>query len=411
MQDYLLQHKKGSSFLREDGLLLLFLFISVSHFIFQWYEVFFIIPVFLILIGKPLTRQCQSVSSWLFVFSLLYLLGCHLHGGIGSRSQYVIYLFPPVFFMVGSYLGNKYKYEENLLMLFLFIVMFMYSVYDLVQLLSFVFEGGELVIENREVLDENGEITHGATGYAVLLSVLIAGISFIIAPIQKGFLSLIRIIGASLGVLAVFGMASIVTRTSLIEVVAVLLFSFYMMMTEKKKRGVILGFVVLLLGFYYLTKLPILSKFVDAYRFRAEFGTYGYESAGGRFMRWWAALQDLFYYPFGTPTGRITRLNLSGAYAHNMWLDVGLRAGWGPMIILIAVSIRNIRQSFSLLKDHSYNYFTRLYCFSLFLVFLLGCSVEPILDGVFNHFLVYLFFCGMISEMNPKTTIDTLLSQ
>ena len=35
-------------------------------------------------------------------------------------------------------------------------------------------------------------------------------------------------------------------------------------------------------------------------------------------------------------------------------------------------------------------------------MFVIGCFVEPVLGAVYNHFLVYLVFCGMVSEMKPK---------
>ena len=397
------------SLIHGDWFVLLCLFISVTHIIFQWYEVFMAVPLFFVIIRKKLSIQCKRTAFWLLLFSVLYIIGCHFHGGIGSRTLYIIYLFPPVFYMAGCYLGSKYRWDESALVFILFFVLFFYAVYDLLQILHFVFTNEGSVITSRAILDENGDITHGATGYAMIMSVLISGLAFIFTPKQKGLLKWIRVLGVILGILAVFGMASIVTRTSIVEAVVVLLFSIIMMLVEQNKQrhktGFIIGAFVLLIGLYFLIKSSLLSDFIDAYQVRLENESYGYESAGGRSMRWLAGLKCLLSNPFGTPSGRIVGYGLNQSYAHNMWLDVGLRSGWFPFIILTIFSIRNVCHGFRLLKDKSYQYFTRLYFFSVFIIFILSCFVEPVLDGVYNHFLIYLVFCGIISEMKPKPSI------
>lgn len=400
------------SLLRHDWFLLLCLLISVSHIFFQWYEVFFIVPVFIMLLSRPLSKPCRRTATWLFLFSVSYLIGCHFHGGIGSRTLYVVYLFPPLFYMAGSYIGSTYKWSESTLVTLLFSLLLMYAIYDLVQMLYFLFSGEGVIISNRNILDESGDITHGATGYAMLLSVLICGLAFLFTPRQEGILRWIRIVGLILGALALYGMASIVTRTSIVEAAIVLLFSLIMTIIDNNKQrnmiGLVLGLFVFILVVYFLKKTSLLSQYFEAYQMRLENETYGYDNVGGRSMRWWAGLRSLLSNPFGTSTGRIQGFGLNNAYAHNMWLDVGLRSGWFPFIILLVLSIRNVHNSIRLLKDKSYQYFTRLYFFAVFLVFVLSCFVEPVLDGVYNHFLVYLVFCGMVSEMKPKTIIDKI---
>ena len=395
--------------IKVDNLLLLCLFISVTQLFLHWYEIFFAIPLFILVAVHKQSKQCKNTVAWLIVFSVLFLFGHYLHSGIESRTLFLIYLFPPIYYMTGSYLGRKYKTNETVLVFILFVVVVMYAAYDLGFVVRSIFSGGGVLTE-RQILDQNGNETRTATGYAILMSVLIAGISLIISPRQQGINQWIRIIGVSLGFLALYGMMTIVTRTSLFESVLVLIFSVYMFIFErnmgKKKKGGMLVFLLVVaslaaITFYVFehTSLSIIGDVFNAFEARNTEGSQ-LTDAGGRTSFWVMGIEDLLSHPFGTSTGRIR----SGTYSHNMWLDIGVTAGWIPFIIILIVSIKNTRDCIRLVRDQSYDYFTRLYYFAMFICLMMSCFVEPVLDNVFRHFLVYLFFCGMVSEMRPKTS-------
>lgn len=394
---------------KEDRLILLCLFVSVTQLFFQWYEIFLAIPLFLLVAGKRYSQQSRNTVMWLLVFSLLFLFGHAFNSGIESRTLYLIYLFPPCYYLVGAYLGNKYRKNEKVLIFILFTVVVMYAAYDLSLILYSVFSGDGGVLKDRLILDANGDVTRTATGFAIIMSVLIAGISLIITPKQKGITKWIRISGVALGLLALYGMMTIVTRTSLFEAVVMILFSVYVLLTDNDKDGkknsrlFAFGLAIVILGgiVYYLFQKTSLSIILDVFNAFEARNTEGSDigDAGGRLRFWSMAIEDLLMHPFGTPTGRIS----SGTYSHNMWLDIGITAGWIPFLIILVISIKNACYSLRLLKDKSYDYMTRLYFVAMFLCFIMGCFVEPVLDNVYRHFLVYLFFCGMVSEMRPKS--------
>lgn len=392
---------------KKDWFLLLCLFISVSEL--SAHAKFFILPAFFILLlrGNHFSQKSKYTAVWLIVFSVFYLLPYFFRVQLSSRTDYMVYLFPPIFYMVGSYLGSKYKYDERSLVTILYLMLLMYALIHVGTLIYSTIVNRGVILDNRLVLDSEDRQTTGATLYAIYVSVIIAGFAFIFMPKQSGILRWIRVFGIVLAILATWGMATTVTRTSVVEAVVVLVFSAYMMLRDRDKKngatGFLVGAIVLLSVGYYFYSNSNIAQYVEAFEARNEMAGYDIGSAGGRFQRWGASLRGISMYPLGTPNTKIVEEGpLFGSYGHNMWLDVGLVGGWIPLFILVIISIRNIKQSFHLLHDKSYGYTTRLYFFSLLLVFMLGSFVEPVLAAVYSHFLVYLVFCGMVSEMNTK---------
>lgn len=391
--------------LEGDWLLVLCLFFSVTTLFFHYYEIFAIIPVFLILIKKRLSKKCRTTSFILFVFSVFFVVSFILRDDISSRSNYLTYFFPPIFYMAGCYIGDKYKKNEKVLLCILFIMLLMYAANDFIQLMKAVFLGDSLIIDTRTVYNDLGRDTRSATGYALILSVLVVGVAFIFSPRQTGIIKIIRFLGITLGLLAIIGMVALVTRTTIVQSMVLLLVSLYMFMKEKTKNkvgfGLLLSLVAIILLTNYFFKSGDLFQFIDAYQSRNEIDeNLGYGFAGSRMDRWPIALLDVFFHPLGTASGKMVS-EYTNSYAHNMWLDVGLTAGWVPFVILLVISVNNVYTSYKIWLDHNYGYFTRLYFFSLMVIFMLGCFVEPVLGALFNHFLVYLVFCGIVSEMKP----------
>lgn len=389
-----------------DKFFLFCLLISVTHLFFQWYEIFMIIPVYFILQKKHLSHQCRSMAVWLLVFSMAYLLGCMINRSIGSSTLYLIYLFPPLFYMAGYYLGDKYKTNEKVLVSVLFACLFMYAAYYYILIMHSVRTSGELILMDRMVQDESGNATRSATGFALILSVLITGLCFIFSPNQKGVLNLIRILGIALGFSAVYGMATTVTRTSIFEAFVMLLFSLTLAIVNRTKGrsswAVIFGAVIVFTVGYFLAESSSLGTFMDAYAARDNDSTYSSDTAGNRTWRWLPSLLSILEHPFGTPIGSELFHGARYFFAHNMWLDVGLVAGLIPFVILLSISVKNASQSIKILRSNTYQYFTKLYFFAVFLTFMMSCFVEPVLGAVYNHFLVYIFFCGMVSGMSKR---------
>lgn len=407
MQNQIVRSKPSVlSVLKGDWLLMACLCFSVSAF--SEHSKLFIIPAFFILLSRKavLGKNEHSSIGWLFVFSLSYLLPYFFNLEISSRSDYLVYLTPPLFFMAGCYIGMRYKYQEEVLLTILYILLFFYAIVHFIKLIRSGFTSAEELIVTRMVLSEDGSVTIAATLYAIYMSMLIVGLVFIFAPSKPGILKWIRIFGVLFGLLATWGMMTIVTRTSVLEAAVMIVLSLFMMLRERHQKRTALSFVIisiiLLVGVFYVYQNSSMVQIMDAYQSRNELAGHGLNTFGDRETRWLYSILDILVYPFGTPTARIVQPGLNGSFGHNMWLDVGLTAGWLPLIILSVFSIRNIRQTYKLWKDRSYNYYTRLFFFAVLVMFLLSSFVEPILGAVYSHFLVYLIFCGIVSELTPK---------
>ncbi len=385
--------------IKDDWLILLCLFVSVSS-VFA-YAKFFILPVTLLLLRKRRRLQCRKDMGLLFIFSLFYVIFLAMKGLMTSRSDYLAYFFPPLFFMAGSYLGSKYKNNEKATVSILFVLLLSYAAVRFVQMFKFFSFINVVVLENRVLEDAAGSNIGGATIFAVAMSMIIVNFSLLFVPYRKGVLLLIRILGVSAAMLSTWYMAKSVTRTSIIEATVMIALSVYMIITsrENKNRGLIflIGSAIILIGAYTFERNSNVHESI-IYSYELRNANNDIYTAGSRSERWITAAEQLIVSPLGTSDGKI---GTSGyAYAHNMWLDVGLMTGWIPFIILLVISIKNMSQSIRLWKDRNTPYWIRLYLFAIFLMFIMSCGVEPVCEGMYSHFLLYLIFCGMVCEMS-----------
>lgn len=394
--------------IRHDWILILCLLLSVSAFI--PYTKFFILPAFIMISQRyRIPKQCKNIVLWLIFFSFVYVIAFSTKGLMTSTSDYVAYLFPPLFYIAGAYIGDKYKYNEDSLVLIVFLILLSYAAVRFALLLYFIFQGEEFLLVHRAIEDASGNDTGGATLYAVTMSVLIVGMSFVFMPAQRGVTWWLRIGGIVLALLATWGMARTVTRTSVLEAALALVVSFFTITIERgsKRRvwGLMIGLFLIIVVAYILLRNSNFFDVAAAFEAREVDADSSFSSGGGRFVRWSAAVSQILTHPFGTDTGRI---GISGmSYAHNMWLDLGLTTGWLPFIVLIVLTIKNGVQSYRVWRDRrDYQYFTRLYVFALFVMFFVGCMVEPVCEGMYSHFLVYLLFCGLVSRLVMKKKIN-----
>ena len=99
-------------------------------------------------------------------------------------------------------------------------------------------------------------------------------------------------------------------------------------------------------------------------------------------------LYSLFEHPFG---GQIER-----KYFHNMWLDVGRVGGVFPFLFLLLYSINTLSHAIRLFMQKGLGFVYRYIVFSVFIGVLINCISEPVMEGMMEHYLVFVFFNGLI---------------
>jgi O-antigen ligase len=114
-----------------------------------------------------------------------------------------------------------------------------------------------------------------------------------------------------------------------------------------------------------------------------------------RISIWVNAVKIIFEHPFGIPPD--FRVNLGAEYAHNLWLDVGIRAGILPLIPLLIFTISLLGSIVRLIFTSKYSTFLRVLITMVGVAFYITFSLEPVMEGIFIVFLVYCFFFGIVN--------------
>jgi hypothetical protein len=143
--------------------------------------------------------------------------------------------------------------------------------------------------------------------------------------------------------------------------------------------------IIFLLDFY-----GFLNWFEHTAYYNRFFGEIEQSEQLPRTNNWQLAFNGLFQYPLGGAKTRLTSL-----YAHNLWLDVGWKAGVIPLIPLFIFTCRYIISVWRINNKKYYPLFFRSLIICVCLGFLLSFSVEPVMDGMFVNFCLFCLFFGV----------------
>ena len=237
---------------------------------------------------------------------------------------------------------------------------------------------------------ENSSLS--ATLYGLIASLGLVGLPFFF--IDTNSKSNTRYLFLALSALSLATVIHLVNRTGLI-----VLFICFVITTLYYSKGKLSHFFILFLVIglvvFILLQQQILSKdIVDAYLARNE-GVGSVNTAGGRFVKWSTALNNLFIYPFGW-----SYANIQYGYVHNLWLDVARAGGILSFIPLVIATVFSYKTFFKLLRFRDRKFMPLL--LGLNVCFFLSSFVEPVIEAIPLYFYLYLMLWGMQSQLLLK---------
>jgi O-antigen ligase len=176
-------------------------------------------------------------------------------------------------------------------------------------------------------------------------------------------------------------------------------------MESRRKIKYVLFILLSILPIIFLLDFYGFSKWFEhtAYYYRF-FGEIEQSKQLPRTNNWQLAFNGFFKYPLGGAKTRLT-----SPYAHNLWLDVGWRAGLIPLIPLLIFTCRYIISVWRINKKKYYPVFFRSVIICVCLGFLLSFSVEPVMEGLFNNFCLFCLFFG-VSDSSKRDYYYILIS-
>lgn len=237
-----------------------------------------------------------------------------------------------------------------------------------------------------------------ATGSA-FINTFVFSLAFVFVFIEQR--RLIRIIGITCVTISFIYSFILGTRTTYIVTAVVLTINVLLFFRERLEFR---QYVKVINGLLIFALLAFIIYHRDLFRVRAmmersnlfirftEIGLiksdqFRMESVG-------KGIQSLLEHPFG---GQIER-----RYFHNMWLDAGRIGGVFPFVFLIMYSINTLFHVIYLFRKKALDITYRYTVLSIYTGIMLNCFTEPVLEGIMESFLVFVFINGLVDTDYKK---------
>lgn len=350
------------------------------------YWCYFIIPLFAIILHRNIDLIDKSFLS-ILIFSCLYLIYLILNSISVPGSLLVGYLlFPAPFYFLGKYFLKKYP-NINTFYFLLFFISFLFSILPFLANIRSVLENGFMTDRNIRLFWMQKGAVLSATGIGSYFAVNLALFPLLFDTHNLKH----KVIVLILWLLAAFSTINMSNRTGVL-IMLLVLFIFILIGDNKLWAAF---YVSLFLG-------SIFSLYsIDAWGLRTWFNSSLYfdrlintdiREEGSRLIIWQKSLNGLVSYPFGNIYNII-----GGNYAHNLWLDIGRRAGIIPLLPLLYFTITFIVNIIRIATNKLIEESFRTLIAGAGIAFYITFSLEPIMEGFFIFFLFYCFYCGLIA--------------
>lgn len=333
----------------------------------------------------------------LFVFTLTYDLVMN-SGGVVGRTANI--LLPVSFYIIGKYLTKKTAGEYQLIALifsFLLIFITIPTVSYLYNVLSFGFNFSGLRLFGLET--KSIAFTNFSSYFAY-------GMSFfplIFFNSKNSSEKIIKRNGVIFFLLAVIIVGSIGQRTGFF----ILLISFFIYILTMRLnyivsiliKGLVIAILIFIgssvINFNWIYETKIYERLFVSDAEKGILST--------RTEIWELAIDDFS----NNYKGNKNYSGLDGGYtyAHNFWLDVGLRAGYVVLSSLTLLTVLYISNLAALLKKPLLMV-TKLIIIFLSVAIFATFMVEPIMQGYTHFFCSFTFIFGVLSGVNFKTNLS-----
>ena len=349
-------------------------------------------------------RKIDVTSLLILTFSFLYTYFQRSNGHAYTPSSLIFdLLFPFIVYQTGAYLVKRQKSPKSSLLLLCLMALAL-AIPAIMDSVNDTIKTGELINVTRGIINDDGEIGRSATGYGMMVAIMVGCLGILLLKPGNKLDSRLKVLIAIASFLALFTTIHLVNRTGIVlAAISIGCVIFLPPHSFKKNLYTIVSLIIVAgVVFYVLGDSAFFSDALDQYEAR-DSGTGSVDSAGGRTQRWAAAINQLFDEPWGNEKG----VRFHGKYvnAHNMWLDTGVVAGIIPMILLIWIGVIYIRAIIKMYRCRYYNQFERNLLLIMGVSMFLQLNTEPVIQGVFQLFLYFIFYTSVLNNLNRKYRI------
>ena len=322
-------------------------------------------------------------------FATIMIIGLFTHHESFYWSAYLC-LTPLFLYQLGRYFMSHWKSEDNLFLLLLLLAISLGAAHIGITVDDIIHNG--IINPERQLgIGVDDESQRAVTQRATELSLCFFGFSVLFYKPINSFQRIAKIFFVITGILALLCGLHYVSRTCVFLFLIALLTGAVLTSKEKKNGFLSTIFFVLifLLFLWVFGGSDTVSQLIHLYQDRGM-ESESIVSAGGRSELWTQAISEIFKNPFGSNVD---------FFAHNLWLDVGLRFGVIPFVLLIWFSASSFRKAIRIVRRKQESFLVRLCVCSFSVLFFMSCFTEPIHVSSPNYLFVYMMFCGMVNSI------------
>jgi hypothetical protein len=363
-------------------LLLFVVFVGISQ-IFSY--------IFIIFTILQLWRHSKLVIDINFIFLFIFLAAFDLStntGGLVGRLGSI--MLPISFYIMGKSLVKQITGEYQIIAL-LFSFIFIFNIIPIVSyfynLISFGFDFSNLRLLGK------GSQSISFTNYASYFAYNFSLFPLVLYSTRNKSDKIIKRNGVALSILAIFLIGSIGQRTGFfILLISLLIFIIFKIVNFS--RVSISNFFFI--GIFIFVGLSLVN-FDFVYESTIYERLFVLDSDKGilksRSEIWEIGLEEFF----NRPDGDIYFSGFEGGYryAHNLWLDVGLRSGYIVLSLLTISTVLYLTNLAALLKN-TFLLETKMIFLFLSTAIFSTFMVEPIMEGYTLFFCSYAFVYGVL---------------
>ncbi len=371
------------------------LLIILFLFFFGFFGLEDFLPIFLafyvlLFFKKNISKLFLVNFLFLFSFSLFYFLNSVF---LQKEDVYTLIgklVYPSLFLLLGYFSASQERIKVEYIVMVPALGLLLFAIIS--YFYSLVFYGSYVDIlnrgEGRVVYSFWDNSPYAATLINGYLSIFISLFFFYMLKLNNKvdfnfnmFFSLMAVyVGFSLG-----------NRTSILILLVSFLIFLFIVIKERVQ-----------IKWYYLISLVVFSSIFLMKNFSESIlGKRGDELqvAEDPRLKAWGEGIDLLVHNFLGSMGQT-----SVGYAHNLWIDVGINAGFIPFLILIIFSLINLSMIVFLCISQGIKNIDYILIFS-FSAFFITFMLEPIYQGLFKFFCLYCLFVGVFLRTFDKKVI------
>lgn len=336
---------------------------------------------------------------YLLLFALFYTLFYPYFDFSGAIRKL---LGPPLFYMYGRYVVARGKYNEDVLIkvVLLMIVGLSFPLWWAV--ISNMIQGNIVStssIEGARWLTTWGQSKMAAaTLYGLIAAFGLCGLG--VSIMMKAKLNdMDRWLFLICGVCSVLSVLYLINRGGLVvAIMGIIIAIIYRSHGNVGKFLIFASFVFIIFALFFSENL-LPSEFAESYSERSSV-----LEGGDRSWRWVDALSRMFYMPFGW----ITDTTIPYNYVHNTWLDIARDAGILPFIFFLLPTIQSIKSGIKLMKEKDNN--MCLCLITLYTGVFLAYFIEPVLESNIFHIMIFAWIWGLMKEYSKVTNNSIIIS-